>query len=56
MRNITRRKERLFSVEPHEWATYFQELFSINSDRMLADIYEMQMLSHLCIYTYKKLN
>jgi hypothetical protein len=29
IRNITRRKEKLIAVEPHEWVSEFQELFSI---------------------------
>jgi hypothetical protein len=27
IRNITRRKEPLISVEPHQWVSHFQELF-----------------------------
>jgi hypothetical protein len=42
------RKPTVF-VEPHEWITCFQELFSINNDRMLVDLYQMQTLGPLYI-------
>jgi hypothetical protein len=45
IRNITRRKERTLNfcgISSHKWVSYFQELFSINSDRMLEGI----MTSH----------
>jgi hypothetical protein len=29
-------------VEPHEWVSYFQELLSVNNDRMLAGLYEIK--------------
>jgi hypothetical protein len=36
--NITRRKEPITSVDPHEWASYFHGLFSINNDRLLVGL------------------
>jgi hypothetical protein len=49
IRNITRKKETTVFVEPREWISYFQELFSINNDRMLVDLYETQTLGRLYI-------
>jgi hypothetical protein len=36
-------------VEPYEWVSYFQELFSVNNDRMLEGLYETRTLgtSHI---------
>jgi hypothetical protein len=34
----------LISLEPHDWASYFQELFSINNDRILEGLYDTQTL------------
>jgi hypothetical protein len=44
VRNITRRQYFLIPMEPHEWASDFQELFFINEDRMLEGPYETRML------------
>jgi hypothetical protein len=44
-----RKKEPTVFVEPHEWISCFQELFSINNDRMSVDLYEAQMLRPLYI-------
>jgi hypothetical protein len=40
IRNITKKKELLISVKTHEWVNCFQELFSINSERILEGLEE----------------
>jgi ribosome recycling factor len=44
LRNITRRKEPIIYAGPHEWASYFHELFSISKDRILESLYDIQTL------------
>jgi hypothetical protein len=43
------KKETTVFVEPSECISYFQELFSINNDRGLVDLYETQTLGPLDI-------
>jgi hypothetical protein len=44
-----RRKEPIISVEPHEWVSYFPDLFYMNNERMLQGPQETQTLdpSHI---------
>jgi hypothetical protein len=49
VRMIVRGKEPTAYVEPNEWVSHFQDLFSRDSNRVLAEVYEMQMIGPLYI-------
>jgi hypothetical protein len=48
VRKIVRRKESTACVEPNDWVSHFQDLFSRDSNRGLVQLYETQMIA-LCI-------